>query len=380
VTISPDAQPPVSTSLHVTETSLENTWLRLELDTNGEIALLYDKEHAREIIPPGTTGNQLVTYEDRPLQWDAWDIDPFYQEKPYPVQSILDWRVVETGPLRAAIEITRQVGQSTITQRIAMWYNRRRIDFETLVDWQERQTLLRALFPLDINTDRATCGIQFGALERPTHRNTSWEQARFEVCAHGWVDMSEGGYGVALLNDGKYGHSIRHNVIGVSLLKGPVFPDPDADKREHFFTYSLYPHTDDWRAAQVVRRAYELSMPLYAVGSKEPPRQSGTFSFLSTPTEHIIVETIKVAEDGNGLIVRLYEAHNRRGPACLVFGYPVAAAVETDLLEREIGPVTVEGHEVAFSVRPFEVKTLRVWLQQPSENTLQKAVPEQRAP
>ncbi|HEX9369697.1 MAG TPA: glycoside hydrolase family 38 C-terminal domain-containing protein, partial [Roseiflexaceae bacterium] len=342
---------------------LENDELRVELDDSGEIASLYDKRADRETIAPRATGNQLVAYEDRPMQWDAWDVDIFYEEKPYPVREIVDWRVVEQGPLRAAVEITRRLGQSTIRQRICLWRGSRRVDFATEVDWQERQTLLRALFPLNVNATRATCEIQFGAVERPTHRNTSWDWARFEVCAHRWVDLSEGDYGVALLNDGKYGHSLHHNILGLSLLKGAIFPDRQADRGLHRFTYSLLPHAGDWRAAGVVRRAYELNAPLRAVErSNVQTFERSNRSFLSTPTDHIVVETLKVADDGNGLIVRLYEAHNQRGPASLKFGRPVAAAVETDLLEREVGPVEVDGDEVRFQVRPFEVKTLRVRL------------------
>jgi alpha-mannosidase len=351
-------------SLAVGRSSLRNGELQLELDEHGEITSLYDQRHQRQVIAPGTTGNQLVIYEDRPLDWNAWDIDIFYEEKPYPVREILDWRVVEDGPLRAAIEITRKVGQSTIRQRMYMWRNSRRIDFSTEVDWQERQTLLRVLFPLDINATRATCEIQFGAVERPTHRNTSWDWARFEVCAHRWVDLSEGSYGVALLNDGKYGHSLNHNTLGLSLLKGAIAPDPDADRGMHRFTYSLLPHEGDWRTGQVVRRAYELNAPLFATKNQRPKTKDmgSPSSFVSTPTDHILVETVKVAQDNDGLIVRLYEAHNQRGSAALVFGQAVASAVEVDLLERETGPIEVDGNEVRFQVRPFEVKTLHVRL------------------
>jgi alpha-mannosidase len=359
--------------LSVSRSTLENDELRLELDDNGEVKSLYDKRAGRETIGKGTTANQLVAYEDRPMQWDAWDIDIFYEEKPYAVREIVDWRVAEEGPLRAAIAITRRLGQSTITQRICMWRDSRRVDFVTEVDWQERQTLLRALFPLNVNATRATCEIQFGAVERPTHRNTSWDWARFEVCAHRWVDLSEGDYGVALLNNGKYGHSLHDNVLGLSLLKSAIFPDPQADRGQHRFTYSLLPHQGDWRAGQVVRRAYELNAPLVARAKNQEPRTAqpdsgsrlsalGSGSFLSTPTDHIVVETVKVADDGDGLIVRLYEAHNQRGQASVRFGRPVASAVETDLLEREIGAAKVDGDEVHFEVRPFEIKTLRVRL------------------
>jgi alpha-mannosidase len=234
--------------------------------------------------------------------------------------------------------------------------------------------LLRALFPLNLNATRATCEIQFGAVERPTHRNTSWDWARFEVCAHRWVDLSEGGYGVALLNDGKYGHSLSHNTLGLSLLKGAIAPAPDADIGMHRFTYSLLPHAGDWRAAEVTRRAYELNAPLRAVATKDKRqktkddatnRSSSVLrpsSFVSTPTDHIVVETVKVAHEGDGLIVRLYEAHNQRGQATLMFGQPIGDAVEVDLLERPVGAVEVSGNQVRFQVRPFEVKTLRVRL------------------
>lgn len=349
-----------SSILNAQHSTLENADLRLELDAHGEIASLLDKRAGRELILPGATANQLVAYEDRPLQWDAWDIDIFYEQKPYPVREILDWRVAESGPLRATVAIVRRFGQSTITQRISLWRDSRRVDFATEVDWHERQTLLRALFPLEINADRATCEIQFGAVERPTHRNTSWDLARFEVCAQRWVDISESGYGVALLNDSKYGHSLHGSTLGLSLLKGAIFPDPNADRGRHRFTYSLLPHMGDWRAAQVVRRAYELNAPLFARASDGPPAGGARVSFLSTPTEHIVVETVKVADDGDGLIVRLYEAHNQRGLASLRFGRAVASAVATDLLEREVGPVEVAGDEVRFAVRPFEIKTLRI--------------------
>ena len=270
--------------------------------------------------------------------------------------------MVERGPLRAALEITRRCGQSTIRQRIVLWRHSRRVDFVTTVDWYERQMLLRALFPLDLNASRATCEIQFGAVERPTHRNTSWDLARFEVCAQRWVDLSEGNYGVALLNDGKYGHSLRDNVLGLSLLKGAVFPDREADLGRHQFIYSLLPHIGDWRAGDVVRRAYELNAPLLAAPLAARPHLDSLRSFMSVTGEHAIVETVKVADDGDGLIVRLYEAYNQRGRIALHFGRPLASAEETDLLERPIAPLAVDGDTVEMALRPFEVKTLRVRL------------------
>ncbi len=344
--------------LRVERRLLANSELRVELDENGEVASLTDLRHGREVTLGGQTLNQLVAYEDRPLNWDAWDIDIFHEEKPYPVREIVDWRVIEEGPLRAAIEIVRRVGDSTIRQQLRLERGSRRLDFVTEVDWQERQTLLKALFPLDVNTTRASCEIQFGAVERPTHRNTTWDVARFEVCAHRWVDLSEDGYGVALLNDGKYGYSFRDTTVGLSLLKGGIFPDPDADRGVHRFTYSLLPHAGDWREAEVTRRAYELNAPLSARPAVEGAPDRG--SFLSCSAEHVVVETVKTADDGDGTIVRLYEAHNRRGTAELSFGRAISSAVEVDLLERELGPATVDGDALRCEVRPFEIKTFRV--------------------
>lgn len=344
--------------LKVSKNILENGELRISLDDNGEIASLYDLSEERELVLAGMTLNQLVTYEDRPMFWEAWDIDAYYDEKPYPVREIVDWKVVEEGPLRAAIKITKRVGKSSIRQRISLTRDSRRIDFQTEVDWQERQTLLRTLFPLALNATRATCEIQFGAVERPSHRNTSWDVARFEVCAHRWVDMSEGGYGVALLNNGKYGHSLRDTTLGISLLKSGIFPDPEADRGMHSFTYSLMPHSGDWCEAQVTQRAYELNVPVRA--SIAPPKISGSGSFLEVDSDHVIVETIKVAQDGDGLIIRLYECHNQRGKVQLRFARPIASAELTNMLEESLGAAHIEDGSLVVSVRPFEVKTLRV--------------------
>jgi alpha-mannosidase len=345
-------------TLIVEQKLLANDLIRIEFDENGEISSLYDLRNQRQVLEIGQSLNQLVAYEDRPMNWSAWDIDAFYDEKPYAVREITDWQVVEQGPLRAAIQITRKFGQSTITQRISLAHNSAKIDFDTFVDWQERETLLRALFPLDINATRATCEIQFGAVERPTHRNTSWDWARFEVCAHRWVDLSEGGYGVALLNDSKYGHSLNHNTIGISLLKGSVHPDPEADIGTHHFTYSLLPHAGDWRAAEVVRRAYELNSPLFI--SEQKLGEADSASFVRCDSDHVVLETVKVAQDGDGLILRMYEAHNQRGPVTISFDRPILTARETDLLERDLHAVEVSENSLSITIKPFEIKTLRV--------------------
>ncbi len=361
--------PPTSedTSLKVTtepRVTLYNVLYELELDERGEISRLYDNEARREIIASGVTANQLIAYEDRPLNFDAWDIDLYYEEKPYPVRENVQIRVIEEGPVRATVEVERHFLTSRITQRISLWRDSRRIDFATEIDWHEHQILLKVAFPVAINATRATYEIQFGSIERPTHRNTSWDMARFEVCAQRWADLSEGGYGVSLLNDSKYGYDIHDNVMRLTLLKSAISPDPAADQGLHHFTYSLLPHQGDWRDAQTVRRAYELNVPAlvapaYLLEQQSEPLAS---SFVSTDCTHVVIDTIKPAEDGQGLIVRLYEAHNQRGNGTLTFATPLLSAEECNLLEEPLGEVQYQGNTLRFQVRPFEIKTFRVRL------------------
>ncbi len=317
----------------------------------------------RDVLAPEQVGNQLIAYEDRPLDFDAWDIDLFYEEKAYPLYDAAKLRILEEGPVRATVEITRLYLSSRITQRLSIWRHSPRIDIATEIDWHEHQTLLKTAFPLAINSTRATYEIQFGSVERPTHRNTSWDLARFEVCAHRWADLSEGGYGVSLLNDSKYGYDVHDNVMRLTLLKSGVDPDAQADQGLHRFIYSLLPHLGDWREAQTVRHAYELNVPLVSL-----PGQAQTISspanalvpFVQTDCPHVVVETVKPAEDGNGWIVRLYEAHNRRGGGTLSFATALRSVQACNLLEQPLADVSVQENRFSFAVKPFEIKTFRV--------------------
>jgi alpha-mannosidase len=341
---------------------LQNSYYDLWLNQQGEISRLYDKRAERDVFLEGQTGNQLIAYEDRPMNFDAWDIDLFYEEKPYPIREVTSLHILEEGPVRATVEVVRPYLSSRIRQRISLWRTSPRIDIATEIDWHQHQTLLKAVFPLAINSTRATYEIQFGNVERPTHRNTSWDMARFEVCAHRWADLSEGGYGVSLLNDSKYGHDVHDNVLRLTLLKSGIHPDAEADQGLHRFSYSLLPHKGDWRVGETVRRAYELNVPLLSLrGTAATPSTSLT-PFLQTDCAHVVVETVKPAEDGDGLIVRLYEAHNQRGRGTLTFAAPLLSAQECNLLEEPLRTIAVDGHKLTFQVRPFEIKTFRVYL------------------
>jgi alpha-mannosidase len=308
--------------------------------------------------------------------------------------------VVERGPIRGGVEIARRFLKSTIRQRILIYAELPRIDIATEIDWHEHQILLKAGFPVAINAARASYEIQFGVVERPTHRNTSWDVARFETCAQRWIDLSEGGYGVALLNDSKYGHDLHDNVMRLTLLKSGINPDPNADQGLHRFTYALLPHAGDWREAEVVRRAAELNTPLLAYrpqAADDAQQPAEPVSFASCDAAHVQLDTIKTAEDGDGLILRVYETHNQRGPVTLSFARPILDAQPCNLLEeaeeqrtknnrtengepgarnqepekhqaqitrqavgQAVGDLIVAGNTLRFAIRPFEIRSFRV--------------------
>jgi len=339
---------------------LENDVLRVEFDAAGDLVRLFDKAAQREVLPPETRANAFQAFEDRPLNWDAWDIDIFYEAKGWTAEPAHHMAITETGPLRVTLELRRRILNSEIAQRISLYRGLRRIDFDTQVDWRERHVLLKVAFPVEVLSPVATYDIQWGNVQRPTHRNTSWDWARFEVCAHKWVDLSEGNYGVSLLNDGKYGHDVHGNVLRLTLLKSPTYPDPNADQGVHRFTYSLLPHPGDWRTGTVAA-AYALNDPLILRRVQGGGKGHLPPSLVAVDVPHVIIETVKRAEDGRGLIVRLYENERCRGPVTLRTGFPLAQAYRCNLLEEDLTPLPPSTeHELRFTVRPYEIVTLRL--------------------
>jgi alpha-mannosidase len=354
----PVEPPPLSVSAR----ELENDDYRLELDGQGRLVSLYDKRYRREVL--AGPANVFQTFVDRPMAFDAWDIDIYYQERQEDVTELLEAVVEETGPLRGVLRLQWRFLDSTITQRLTIYAHSPRIDFDTEVDWQERQILLKVAFPLRVRTTRATYEIQFGTIERPTHWNTSWDYARFEVPAQRWADLSEGDYGVALLNDSKYGYDVRDNVLRLTLLKSAIYPDPEADRGRQRFTYSLLPHGGDWRAGEVVVEAYALNWPLAAraVAAQDNGELPERFSFAAVAASHVILETVKQAEDGDGWIVRFYECEQRRNPEVVVeFGQRLNRAVACNLIEETHEPASVDGNRLTFAIDPYEIKSFRVW-------------------
>ncbi|HEX6542739.1 MAG TPA: alpha-mannosidase [Ktedonobacterales bacterium] len=371
---------------------LENAYFSLHLDRSGEIVSLQDRrvEGGRELIPAGARANVLTAYEDLPREFDAWDIDAYYTRKPYQMETT-GVSLVERGPLRAVVRVERRFRSSTITQQLVLYRANPRIDFETHIDWHEKHVLLKAAFPLDLRTPHATSEIQYGAIERPVHRNASWEQARFEVPAHRWVDLSEGDYGVSLLNDGRYGHDVADGRIGLTLLRSPTWPDPQADQGEHTLIYSLYPHLGDWRSGGTIAAGCALNRPLLThardtgdtadlehAEDGESTRMPSAIMFTSG-TGNVVIEAIKRSQDGKLVVVRLYEATGVRARAVIRSALPLASVVECDLQECPLTPETSSAYTLwqasntashdepvleeqcwSCDFRPFEIRTFRV--------------------
>lgn len=351
-------------ALIITSTRLENPYYRIELNAQGQLTSVYDKRNQREVLAEGARGNVFQAFEDKPMAFDAWDIDLYYQEKMQEVDNLLGAWVEESGPMRGVLRLQWRFYDSTITQWLTLYHHSPRIDFRTEIDWQEQQVLLKVAFPVEIRSNRATYEIQFGSIERPTHWNTSWDYARFEVVGHKWVDFSEGNYGVSLLNDCKYGHDVKDNVMRLTLLKSGIRPDALADKGRHHFTYSLLPHAGGWQTAGVVQQAYDLNYPLHA--REVAARAGGTLptrvALAELDSDAVILETVKQAEQDDALVVRVYEWKQARHSAVrLRFARPIRRAVACNLIEEEECPVEHDTERITFSIAPYEVRTFKVW-------------------
>lgn len=347
--------------LRVTERSLENEFLKIRFNTRGELTSVYDKEMKREVLAEGQAGNVFEVYEDKPLMFEAWDIELYYLDKRLSTGGMADFDIIQRGPLCATLRVRKNVLNGTVEQYISVYRGSRRVDFDTRIEWCNKDTLLKAAFPVAVHAAEATYDIQFGNVSRPTHWNTSWDWARFETCAQKWIDLSEGDYGVSLLNNGKYGHDVHDGVMRLTLIKCASAPDPMADVGEHRFAYSLYPHPGDWRAARIPRKAYEFNVPvLIGEGAWKHPSLPEGSPFVSVDRGDVIVETVKMAEKEDAAVVRLFECYNQRGPLTLTFHKPIRAASECNLLERQDRKLTPTGNRLRLAVQPYEIKTVKV--------------------
>ncbi|XP_033997413.1 alpha-mannosidase 2C1 isoform X1 [Trematomus bernacchii] len=339
---------------------MENGILRTVVNKDGTLASLYLINANREAISDSCHGNQFVMFDDVPLYWDAWDVMDYHLQTRKPVVEVVQPpHLVYSDGLRGSVRFTLRISdKSTITQEIIMDAMCPYIKFNTKVTWAESHKFLKVEFPVRVRSPNATYEIQFGHLQRPTHRNTSWDWARFEVWGHKWADLSEPNFGVALLNDCKYGYSVHKNTMTLSLLRAPKAPDVNADMGTHQFTYAIMPHTGSFQDASVIQAAYNLNFPLRPIRC---PADTEPWSAFSISTAAVILETIKQAEDRKGaLVVRLYESHGSSVTATLRTTFPIREAWPCDLLEKPdpTRPAHITSGGITLDFSPFQIVSL----------------------
>lgn len=340
--------------------SVENDVIKVEFDDAWQIASIYDKINNREVLKPNTVGNELRVYADFPDDFDAWEWQDISRNEYVAVTDFESADVIDDGA-RCGIRIVRPYMHSKITQTVWFTDSSAQIDFETLVDWHDNHKMLKAVFPVDINTDKATYEIQFGTVERPTHTNTSWDYAKFEVCAHKFADISEGGYGVSMLNDCKYGHDIHDGVMQLSLLRSPTYPNTESDQGEIEFTYSIYPHCGNFSECDTIRRAYYLNYPMSAVVANGNGNSIPTaYSAISVDRDNVICETVKEEENGNATVIRLYESRNIRTHFTIALGIDAEKAYLCDLMENELSGLEIKNGKIDLDINGFEILTVKV--------------------
>jgi len=357
---------------------LENETLRVTFAADGSILSVYDKQVEREAIRPGQVGNRLAVYRDH---GDAWDFPLDYASQTPAYMQLVSAEPRVQGP-RAILKQVYRIGHSELVQEISLESGRSWVEFDSRLSWRETTSMLRTSFPVNVHAEVATFEIQFGSIQRPTHRNTTWDLAKDEVAAHKFADLSQGDFGVALLNDSKYGHKVKDGVIDLNLLRSVPYPRPTpgagepqpgdphlgfTDQAEHTFRYALYPHTGNVVAGGVVRAGYEFNHPPEVMATRSQPGSlPPTASLLQVDAPNVIVEAVKQAEgdgyigDGQELIVRMYETSHAAGRATIKFGFPVEAVFETDLMENLLGKLLLEENAVKLEFKPFEIKTIKI--------------------
>lgn len=339
---------PPQTPVQAGDDWLENGFVRVKIAPNGQLSSILDKRTGREVLDGA--GNQLLAYTDRPRTFDAWDIEHDYRRQGRVLELIGRPRRVENGPYRAAIRMTFAIGDSRVEQTVRLWSNSPRIEFHTRIDWHDRKLLLKARFPLAVRSSSAICECACGVISRPTHANTTWEAARFEVSGHRFVGLGEPGFGIALLNDGRYGHRITESELELTLLRSPAWPDYLADEGEQELVYALLPHPGAWYDAGVLAEAIELNRPL-AFGTTTA--QCPPMTLLHQRGTQVALGAIKPAEDGRGLVLRVYEPIGARGPCDWKMGVDGWRLTEcVDALERPVS------HPAG--ILPFQIRSWRL--------------------
>jgi len=345
----------------VGDMTLENTLYKLTFDETGAIVSLIDKRYGRETVRAGEKFNELRVYEDMPFQFDNWELTPYYKQKEWILGGKAKFTPIFDGD-RAGYRIVKKYGNSVIEQKVFLYADGvERIDFVTNIDWKEKRQLLKARFPFDLLVDKATYDVQFGSMERSTSANTSWEAAKYETVAQKWVDFSENNYGVALLNDGRYGFGAEDSTLSITLLKSGSFPYDGASDDLPEFTYSLYPHSGGFREGGVVEAAYVLNRGLQAkTVAKQKGKLAETYSPVSCATKGVFIETMKQADDGDGVVLRMYDAFKETKTVVLDVDTKYTQAYICDMLEKEEQSLCLENGKLSFQIKPFEIITLKL--------------------
>jgi alpha-mannosidase len=354
---------------------LENEFFRVRVDPkSGCITSLWDKQNRWEAMAPGACGNELQTFVDKPKDWDAWNIDADFEAHQWHVDQADEVSLVESGPLRAVLRVRKHFQNSTFVQDITLYPHVRRVDVHMTADWHEKHILLKVAFPVAVESDAATYEIPFGSIARPTTRRTPAERAQFEVPALRWADYSDRAHGLSLLNDCKYGYDGHNNVLRLSLLRSPEWPDPHADEGTHQFTYSLLPHAGGWRTGGTVQAGYELNSALLALAVDNHAGKMGPAqSFVSLEPQDVVLTSLKQAEGSNDLVLRFYESTGKRTTARIALPLEVKEAWDADLMEHAEEKLPLEGKVVTLSVNPYEIKTLRLVLRVAAPANKQRA-------
>ncbi|GAC1362164.1 MAG: alpha-mannosidase [Acidobacteriaceae bacterium] len=354
---------PFPTDLKASGTTLENAALRVVVDpANGCITSLFDKRSNFESLAKGACGNQLQTFKDTPSNYDAWNIDPGTLDHMTPIEKVDSVTLVENTPLRAVIRVTRTWQNSKFVQDIQLYSGMDTVDVINDIDWHETHVLLKAAFPLAASGPMATYEIPYGNIERTTTRNNTWEQAKFEVPAMRWADLGDAQHGFSLLNEAKYAYDAKDNVLRLTLLRSPTWPDPNADRGHQHFSYALYPHAGTWKQALTERRGYQYNYKLHAA---QVASHGGTLplehSFLSVAPENVVLTAVKKAEDDNGLILRVFEWVGKDSSVTFTVPEGATAATETNLMEKPLGSaLAVSANKVTVPIHPYEILSIRV--------------------
>ena len=334
------------------ENTVETPYYVVSWDDKGSLVRLYDKSADREVIPEGQFANVFQIFEDKPRCFDAWELESTIDLKKEEIPC--DGNIVKTkNELGYFIHFTYNYNNSKIMQTLCLYNDKRRIDFKTVVDWKESQKILKTAFSVDIRGVFARYDVQEGNIVRPITRNTSWEAAKFEVVAHKWADLSETGYGVALLNDCKYGYDIKEDTMRLSLLKSATDPDYSADYGTHEFIYSLYPHKEEWYNSGLEEEAFDLNSPVVVLDGASA---LGNESLISFDAKNIVLDAFKKAENEEAYVLRFHEYTGRRGKINLKTGLNFDSWCESDLMENPLGEWKQTAIEV--EVKPYEIKTI----------------------